>query len=330
MKVIRASISVLLVAVIVFTYFYGRFKVGESVTAKQSESYKGIITLWQVDSFEGGIGSRKQFLLKAARAFEKQNHGVLVMVVNHTKTSVKENLDNGVYPDIISYGVGVDVKGYSELKVNRNVLGGMVGEKTIATAWCRGGYAIIANPLLTDSVEQEIESLIVSQGETNSALLALALEGIKVKNIEVLKPMDAYTKFVQGKSKYLLGTQRDINRLNNRGFEVIIKPIIEYNDLFQYASVTSKSESKRYLSEKFVDYLCSDQVQNKLHEIGMLSPFTDAGNENPHLIDLQQCRSFKTLSAFTPKVVIEEINSLSVKYINGDKEALNKIKKMLV
>ncbi len=330
MKVVRVSISVLLVVVIAFTYFYGNYKVGESVTAKQSESYKGVITLWQVDSFEGGTGSRRQFLLKAARSFEKQNRGVLVMVVNHTQTSVKQNLDNGVYPDIISYGIGVDVKGYSELKVNRKVAGGMVGEKTYATAWCRGGYAIIANPLLTDSVQEEMESLIVSQGENNSALLALALEGVKVKNIEVLKPMDAYTKFVQGKSKYLFGTQRDINRLNNRGFEVITKPVKNYNDLYQYISVTSKSESKRYLSEKFVDYLCSDQIQNKLCEIGMLSPFTNACNQNPHLMDLQECPSFKTLSAFTPQIVIEEINALSIKFIAGDKDALNKIKKMLV
>ncbi|MBQ9734792.1 MAG: hypothetical protein IJV95_02915 [Clostridia bacterium] len=330
MKVLRAFISVLLLCAVLFTIFYGKYKVGESVTSQNPDGYKGIITLWQIDSFEGGVGSRKQFLLKAARAFEKQNSGVLVMVISHTPTSVEENIKNGIYPDIISYGAGVDVKGYSELKVSRTVNGGIVGEKTFATAWCRGGYAIIANPELTDNVSNELDSLIVSQGELNCPLVALLLEDVKVKNIEILKPMDAYIKFTQGKSKYFLGTQRDINRLSSRGFEVIVKPLTAYNDLYQYLSVTSKEENKRHYSEKFIDYLLSDKVQKDLSKIGMLSPFIDVVNENPHLNSMQENFSFSTISAFTSRLTIEEINYLSLKAVSGDKDALNKIKKMLV
>ena len=112
---------------ILFTCFYGVRKISaENVTTK-SEEYQGVLSLWQIDSFEGGIGSRKQFLLKIARGFEKKHKGVLVMVTNITKDGAEENFKNGIYPDMISYGNGVDVKNFSEIKTEKIVKGGKSG-----------------------------------------------------------------------------------------------------------------------------------------------------------------------------------------------------------
>lgn len=330
MKVIRWLTGIIMVGVVAFTAFYGRYQIKDINAENSPTTYKGIITLWQIDSFEGGTGSRKQFLLSVAREFEKRNRGVLIMVVSHTPTSVMENFNQGIYPDLISFGVGVEVKRFSELNVSRKVSGGLVGEKAYATAWCRGGYVLIANPELCNSIPNEIDNLLVSQGKFNLPLVALALEKIKVNKVETLAPMDAYIKFVQGKTPYFLGTQRDVCRLNTRGYEFISKPLTVYNDLYQYICVTSEDQSKRYYSQKFVEYLCSDNVQNKLNKISMFSAFTNSCNDNSHLTAMQEQKNFSTISAFTPSIMMEELNTASIKAINGGKDDLNKIIKMLV
>ena len=71
MKIFRFIISIIIVLSFVFTVFIGRHKIQEQSKITNPAEYKGIISLWQIDGFEGGSGSRKQFLLKVARDFEK-------------------------------------------------------------------------------------------------------------------------------------------------------------------------------------------------------------------------------------------------------------------
>ena len=74
-----------------------------------------VLVMWHVDTFEGGTGSRQDFLMKSAVEFEKQNNGVLVSVIKHTEESVHENFSRGILPDMISFGVGVyDVVNYAK------------------------------------------------------------------------------------------------------------------------------------------------------------------------------------------------------------------------
>ena len=330
MKFLRVFIGLFLVFSVVFTVTVGQYKISESVPQSTPVEYKGILTVWQVDSFEGGFGSRKQFLLKVARGFEKQNQGVLVMVSEYSPDGVKENLSKGLKPDMISFGCGVEISGFCELKIDRSTSGGKVGEKTYATAWCRGGYVIVANPNLTDQISNELDSLVVSQGEYTQPLTALATDSITAKDIDIKPPMDAYIKFVGGKTPYLLGTQRDIVRLENRGFEVISKPLNEYNDLYQYISITGDDEIKRFYAEKFINYLISDSVQQKLTEISMLSPYINANLDNKHLIEMQNQAENKTISAFIEPDMLKEMQRLSYLAVKGDDTALNKIKNMFV
>lgn len=330
MKVIRITTAIFLLFCLGFTAFYGRQKISEGLTENAPAEYKGIITLWHVDSFEGGTGSRKQFLLSSARAFEKANKGVLVMVINKTEEGIRESFNKGVFPDLISYGIGIEVLSPQEIRTENKFVGGMVGAKTYAIPWCRGGYVLIANPKLVDEIGDELEELLISQGENTLPAVALCLENITAKKIEIKKPMDAYVKFVSGKTPYFLGTQRDVNRLNNRGMEVITRPLTAFNDLYQYVAVTAKDENKRFFAEQFINHLESEVVQKKLNQIGMLSVFFDGKNQNEHLEKMQRINDFKTISAFTSPSIIKELQSLSLNFASGEENSLNKIKNLLV
>ncbi len=329
MKLTRLFMALILSSCAIFTAFIGVNQINSEKSVVDKSEYKGIISVWQVDGFEGGIGSRKQFLLKSARSFEKKNNGLLVMVTDRTPEGVKEDFKKGVYPDLISYSVGTEVIGISELNVERKVSGGKIGGKDYATAWCRGGYLLITNPKLVTNVSK-IDKLLVSQAEYTLPLIALLESGIQVDNVEVLPPFDAYLKFVSGKTPYFLATQRDIIRLNNRGMEVNATPLDGFSDLYQYISITATDQQKRYYANEFINHLTSDDVQKDLDKIGLMSAFYPSAHENQVLSLMQSTKIKSTVSAFLSPVQIKELQSLSQKAVMGDEDALNKIKNVLV
>ncbi len=330
MKVLKYISGLIIIGCVLFTILIGSNKISQTQIDNNPSEYKGIITVWQVDSFEGGIGSRKQFLLKVARSFEKKHEGVFVMVSNYTVDGVYESLKNNSPPDIISFGNGTEVSGFSKLNINIDFNGGKVGDGTYAVPWCRGGYVLIANPRLASSFEEEIDKLLVSQGEYTQPLTALTLEDCKVKQVEVKKPLDAYVQFVGGSTPFMLGTQRDLMRLKNRNMEVNIKPLEKYNDLYQYVVITSTEQVKRCYAEKFLEYLMSEEIQKKLYDIGMYSEVYDVETDDQNARLMQAKKKFLSVSAFTSSVELKQMQKNSYLAFNGDQEALNKIKNMLV
>ena len=329
MRFIRIILSLIITFCVLFTTFYGANAIATESSAA-SVQYKGMLTVWQIDGFEGGSGSRKQFLLSVARYFEKINDGVLVMVVDQSKTSAEENLAKGVVPDIISYSQGVEVKGCYELKTKKTVVGGKIGEKVFATPWCMGGYVLIRNTNITDAFESDMENLIVSQNEYTQPLTALIMEEYSAKKVEVLKPMDAYVKFVSGKQPYFLGTQRDVVRLNNRGFDFEFLQLTKYNDLYQYFSLTSTDALKREYAEKFIDFTISNTIQQKLVKISMLSPFIKISSNEKLYAGFKNITNDRTVSVFMSPLKLKEMQDLSLKAILGDENSKNKIKNILI
>ena len=292
--------------------------------------YKGIITIWQIDSFEGGTGSRKQFLLKVARSYERQNSGLLIMVIDHTFESVKEALNNGEYPDIISYGNGVLLSGIQPLNSSEFFKGGAIDKTIYALPWCRGGYCLIRKGQTEIENGAILDKITLSKTEYNQPALALYLSQFRAKEYVVKSPLDAYVDFVGGKSDYLLGTQRDIIRLSNRGVDFSITPLIEYNDLYQYVSVMAKSDERIYYAKDFINYLLSSKVQQMLKDIGMLSCFEEVNYQSQPLVELQNIKHEYTLSAFSSEKSLAEIHDLALISLKGDKESEIKIKNMLI
>ncbi len=75
-------------------------------------------------------------------------------------------------------------------------------------------------------------------------------------------------ELLNGKYKYLLGTQRDIFRLKTRGAEFKISPITQFNDLYQIISVTSKDSKKQSIATQFINHLISES--NNINELGLM------------------------------------------------------------
>ncbi|MBQ6921948.1 MAG: hypothetical protein IJQ66_02550 [Clostridia bacterium] len=331
----RVLMAALIVFSVAFTAVFAKDGINANGLAEDRAEYKGIITLWHIDTFEGGTGSRKQFLNSVSRGFEKKNQGVLTAIVEHTAESAEMAMAEGRFPDLISYGAGVKTANLKEIGVSAYCAGGGKDGEIYAVPWCRGGYCIIENPEYKRKKNKKTgeyveDPIIVSVGENTNPLLACAISGRKLGNYVEYAPMDAYVNFVSGKSRYFVGTQRDINRLNNRGMDFISQPISGYNDLFQYISITTNDQTKYGYAEKFVEYLIGEEVQKRLSAIGMLSCYYQVEYEDPDMKALQSAVTEYCPSAFATSEERELLREMSATALAGDSENMDKIKKVLV
>ncbi len=326
MRIFKYILCAVVVGIVALSFGMGRVWKSQKNLNLNPVTYQGIISVWHIDSFEGGIGSRKQFLLDSGIAFEKKFNGVLIMVTSHTAYSAEENFKKGIFPDLISYGVGLNTQNVSQIEGGNSELG-RIGDKAYASVWCRGGYYLIENP----SYKGKEMGVTVSKSATNSPFTALALSDEQVTIKNVLSPLDAYVEFVNGKSKYLLGTQRDIFRLLNRGKDFTAKLLRGFSDLNQFISITTLDQQKRYYAQQFIDHLTSSETQQKLNKIGMFSVSDNVQTDNQYLQQMNGAKIEKGLSAFITKENIEEINRLGADYLKvGKEEELIKIKNLLV
>ncbi len=328
MKFYRVFFLIILAFCIAFTIFIGVDKISQKKDLSTNEGYKGIITLWHVDTFEGGSGSRKNFLLKIARDFEKENKGVLVFVVSHTVESVMKNFSNNIYPNVISYGAGVEVENVVSFPLEYAFKGGVIEKNNIAIPWCRGGYSLIKN---NEFSKKNINKnfCAISNAEYNVPIISLMESNFKF-NLKIKNQFNAYCEFVNGQVEYLLGTQRDVVRLNNRGFNYSMQVIDGYNDLYQYVSVFAGEQDKVDKSIDFVDFLLSEKSQLKLNEIDMFSCFysVEYANENMRLI--QNVANSKTISILNKRESLLNLKEQSLLAYEGEENAYNKIKNFMI
>ena len=217
--------------------------------SKENTTNKKVISVWNVDTFEGGKGSRTSFLNSVAKQLEKEGD-VLFMVSSKTVEGAKLSLQNGELPDLLSFGMGFEV-------------GVSIGK---ADCWCMGKYALFSKSGVL--AEPNASNTVVSCGGENLPLVAAALYGFSGGMTEA-KSLQAYVDFLSGKYTYLLGTQRDAQRLIARGVEVNVLPLNGFSDLKQYIAVIH-SENKR-ICEAFIEKLMAEETQRSLSKIGMLS-----------------------------------------------------------
>ena len=248
----------------------------------KGDEVKKVIRVWNVDTFEGGKGSRTSFLKRAAAKVEKRQKDVYLLITSYTEEGVNRAFESGQSPDILSFGIGVSAYLESSLPLPYSFAGGETESGCYAYPWCRGQYYLFS---LTDNFEEEGTTAISAGGE-NLVEVAAALESLSGERIDSLS---AYVAFLNGKYRYLLGTQRDVCRFASRGVNVYQKPLNEFCDLYQYVSVLSPA--KRDYCFAFVEELLSDSMQKELDSIGMypvkggeamrtVSAFTDGDSLN--------------------------------------------------
>lgn len=211
---------------------------------------EAMLCVWQIDNFEGGKGSRADFLKNAANGFSEGNR-CFVTVLSLSAEAARLSLSEGNVPDVISYGAGI-----------YGIETFISGYKT----WCRGGYCLLSTDINADFSDINPQNTVVNEGKDNLSSAAALACGLQSAVKE--KATGAYVKLINGDYKYLLGTQRDIYRLKTRGVPFIVKPITEFNDLYQNISVTAESKHVK-AANAYIDYLMS--VTDGVTKLGLLA-----------------------------------------------------------
>lgn len=315
-KLIRITAWILFFTVISLTFVIPKTS---SAKIDKESGYKAVLSIWQIDSFEGGKGSRASFLKRVSTSFSKKYKGVLTLVTSHTVNSAKKALEEGASPDIISVGaVGLDFSTYQKEVGNLSVEGGgILGKERYFVPWAKSGYFKIK--------KGNGEKIIVSEGNYNSGAIALALSNLTFKSYKLLNTVDAFNEFLISKDATLIGTMRDVVRLSNKNIECEIEVLGNFNDLYQYALITSKNSV--YYSRLFIDYLLSSKVQKTLTEISLLS--VSERGLYPDIIPfatLEKTKTTYTVSPFLDVNTIEKLKELAKEVLNGVKEKEELIK----
>lgn len=223
----------------------------ESSASSKHKMY--VLNLWQIDSFEGGKGSRASYLQSIANGFSKGGN-CYVTVTTLTAAAARENLKNGTIPDLISYGAGTfGIENY------------LKGSTPYYT-WCYGGYCFLCLDENSDFSDISAVNTVINEGTENNSKVAAMMCGVEGATYE--KPTGAYVRLINGKYKYLLGTQRDIYRLKTRGVSFSVKPVTEFNDLYQNISITSTDAQFALKAEEFIKYLLKNG--DKVAQLGLM------------------------------------------------------------
>lgn len=225
-----------------------------------------VLTLWQIDSFEGGRGSRAEYLRSLAQDFAKSAN-VYIEVTALSSDAARTNISAGVMPDIISYGAGF----YG--------IESLVSEG-YGKAWCRGAYCIIALSG-TDFSSVSTANTVINEGKDNLVSVAALFSGLQ--GADYAAPTSAYVSLISGEYEFLLGTQRDVIRLQTRGESFEVKSLTEFNDLYQYISVLTRDGEKAAVAEEYINYVLSHG--ESLTRIGMLCDGETLYSDEMHALE---------------------------------------------
>ena len=284
--------------------------------------FQGVLTLWNIDTFEGGTVGKSYFLETVASKFEKKQKGALIKVENLSISQMQESLKAGILPDMVSFGTGLgkyfvnDLLPYDDT-ISKNILSsflsaGIYDGKVLAVPLMTGTYTLISTTEKIQNAgkeynkdlkelalelgytkkfrksEKQIYSLTFGQNEYSGAFDTFSRE-FSEQSLEVLisenivdpkcksqTPYNAYETFVKGEASVLLGSQRDVVRMENRKMagkenDVIYYPLKEYTDLVQLFGICTKDIKKYKVCTSFTEFLISDQVQKTLCDVGMFS-----------------------------------------------------------
>lgn len=236
---------------------------------KEPEIETKIYTVCHVETFEGGSAPRINLLKKVARKIESENDGILFMIKEIDADDLSINLENST-PDIISFGYGVGKIVLPYLQANENsydirdelLLSGSFNNQFYALPYIASGYAIITHGTLSKNFH------CGTTGYTNPENLYSSLN-INVSIEE--SQYEAYKSFVYDDSVSLLGTGRDVFRINNLNkigrANASITPVDSYTDLIQYIGIINKD----LYTEEFVKILISDEYQSELNKYSLFS-----------------------------------------------------------
>ncbi len=325
MRIYRIILSLIISISIITTLIYGNGLLrGEK--EEQTQNEREILNVWHVDGFEGGTWSRRQFLAEVSKAFERKNN-VVVNISEYTVDGMENNFNQGIYPDVVSFSNGLNIDNLYRISLESSP-NCQVDGKTFCVCWCKGRYALFSHTSQNQSKSYQY-AYAVSQKDYTIPLLT-RFENEVFSDYLQNKPLDAYVDFISGKAEYLLGTQRDVYRLNARGYSFEMEVLDGFSDLNQYLGITSKSNSKIPLAQKYLEYIISDDVQSKLYKIGLFSDYIEVEYDDENLKKLSKTKEKTTVSAFLSKNIILELQSDVKRFLSGSEQIKNNIQNLLI
>ena len=351
LKVIKYVLKIILSCALIIYLFFAPVLVIKPLKVKQSlvnseiqVDYMGILELWNIDTFEGGSVSRTAFLEKMALKFERQNKGVFIMVSNMTKEQALLNLNNGLLPDLVSFGVGIgsDFKDYLvEIKTDKAVRndllnGGKKNNKQFAIPYLFGGYAVF-----NENEYQKEKTMGFGLKSNNNPLLCLIQNDLINENYYQYNneqdSFDAYDKYLSKQFEALCGTGRDLYRITNRikNGNMTSRSILylsNFTDLVQYIAVCNTDLQKQNVAKKFVDFLLDDYAQSYIQNINMFSVVKNNLYSIDEFAQMEKALSkdLKTISVFSSDQDLYEIKQLCIKIASGDDSLKAQLKKYLI
>lgn len=340
------SISILLISYLVLAPFFvfpHIFALQNEINKNEELDYTGIVELWNVDTFEGGSISRAYWLEEVAIKFEKENRGVFVVVQNMNLEQLILNLNNNNCPDMISFGLGAggfltdmltDLNTDFSIRADLQNAGKYNGN-CLAIPYLMGGYSIIT---VQNGGKQKLG---VGLNSNTCPLLTLFFNEINFDNLFEsnlnVNSFNCYDYYLKNNFNVLLGTQRDVYRVNRRVEKGMMTEqnfafLQGFTDLVQYIGVTKKADEKTEICKLFVENLLQTQTQESLKNINMFSvKIINLYSAEPFAsMESVLNRDIKTLNVFLETSVIKNINEMSYSALQGDEDAKNNIIKYLI
>ena len=259
----------LIAAIAFYVLCFGVKKARDYEILKSREKQQTIFSVWHVETFEGGGKARVDYLKTIARDIEKQDETVLFLVKTIDPRALENELSNAK-PDIISFGFGVGKIILPYLNNFENtfnvrdelISSGTFNKKFYAVPYVISGYAMF---------NHSAESTEFHVGQTNYTAPENVYNSLNLTPAESESQYEAYKDFVYNNKVQLLGTGRDlfrINNLNNLGrTNAMITPIDSYTDLIQYLGITNNNST----CQKFVEIALSDSYQSSLTDYSLFS-----------------------------------------------------------
>lgn len=300
-------------------------------------TYQGVLELWNIETFEGGVGSREAWLTNKSAKFENANTGLFVHVTTLSVEQLMSKLAEGQSFDLICFSRGVGNLVKEKLApitqnmgfVKQNYLiSGQIDGKQYAVPLYSGAYCLFAraeqlsaDQLLSNALTQtytrkigkntvELQPMICGFTPYNSPLSALAMSGGRGKaNVsEDITQYQAYEQFVANRTAVtLLGTQRDMYRLaqretNGKIEQLVFAPLGAYTDLVQYVGVSVDAGDKADSCVKYLQYLLSEETQATLSNLALFSVLEQTIYTSERYVACEQALA----TAYVPNVFADE------------------------
>lgn len=260
---------ILIAGICIYCIMFAIKKANDYQIYTKPEIETKIYTVWHCETFEGGGKSRLPYLKNIAREIEKENAGVLIMIKTIDPAILESELKETT-PDVISFGFGVGSVILPKLSPiektydvrDELVISGSFNNKVYALPYIVSGYAMI---------KHSAEYSAFHCGENEYIKPSNIYNKLNLQPVEKESQYEAYKDFVYDKKVALLGSGRDVfrvNNLNNIGrTTAMISPIDSYTDLIQYLGLIKNDE----ITNKFLNYCLDDEHQNKLTEYSLFS-----------------------------------------------------------